>query len=136
MDGNKWYLDDPMQASEAINYLYSLPDDEFVSENEADSDAEEELNGLDKEPSSSNSNTPTRSSRDSSVYSNSPVTADYDFIHDVSRDDPTHNDPKDVPATYTKKDTPASNSENAKGKTQQRSHCAIIFFITVYCLQI
>lgn len=41
-----WNLDDPKQAEAALQYLYSLPDDEVNSEAEQDEDAVEELGEL------------------------------------------------------------------------------------------
>ncbi|CAG9762689.1 unnamed protein product [Ceutorhynchus assimilis] len=97
MDRKKWDLNDPEQAMDALNYLYSLPENENDSEAEADSEAEEELNDLDD--SQLPSSPCTSSSSRSSIYSNLPVTADYE-IHqnqenvadDSSNDDSNEDD--------------------------------------------
>ncbi|KAF2897258.1 hypothetical protein ILUMI_08916 [Ignelater luminosus] len=47
MSRRKWDLTLPKQAEEALDYYLSLPNDDLNSETECDSDAEEELNGLD-----------------------------------------------------------------------------------------
>lgn len=49
MSNKKWNLEDPQQAEEALNYLYSLPDDEWNSEAEVDDEDVEEFAALDKE---------------------------------------------------------------------------------------
>lgn len=41
-----WDLSDPNQAEAALQYLYSLPDNEMDSENDEDDEAEEELQSL------------------------------------------------------------------------------------------
>ncbi|KAG5879570.1 hypothetical protein JTB14_019865 [Gonioctena quinquepunctata] len=48
----EWNLDDPKQAEEALNYLFSLPENEENSEAEADSDAEVQSDALDTESAS------------------------------------------------------------------------------------
>lgn len=72
MNRTKWNLDNPRDAEEVINFLYSLPENEILSEVEADSDAEDELNALEIQ---SNTSTPS-TSREGSFYSTSPITAD------------------------------------------------------------
>ncbi|KAG5895768.1 hypothetical protein JTB14_001616 [Gonioctena quinquepunctata] len=74
----EWNLDDPKQAEEALNYLFSLPENRENSEAEADSDAEDQLNALDTESASrSGRHTSSAASSTSSIFTNSPVTADY-----------------------------------------------------------
>ncbi|KAG5874842.1 hypothetical protein JTB14_021914 [Gonioctena quinquepunctata] len=74
----EWNLDDPKQAEEALNYLFSLPENEENSEAEADSD--DQLNALDTESASrSGRNTSSAASSTSSIFTNSPVTADYNL---------------------------------------------------------
>lgn len=76
-----WNLEDPKQAEEALEYFYSLPEDEINSENEADSDAEEQLNALEKKLTKNiniYTSSPVSPSTTYNLYSNSPVTADYD----------------------------------------------------------
>ncbi|KAG5896913.1 hypothetical protein JTB14_028141 [Gonioctena quinquepunctata] len=76
----EWNLDDPKQAEEALNYLFSLPKNEENSETEADSDAEDQLNALDTESASrSGRNTSSTASSTSSIFTNSPFTADYNL---------------------------------------------------------
>ncbi|KAG5873348.1 hypothetical protein JTB14_017798 [Gonioctena quinquepunctata] len=60
----EWNLDDPKQAEEALNYLFSLPENEENSEAEADSDA----------------------SSTSSIFTNFPVTVDYN-LHETLADE-------------------------------------------------
>lgn len=45
---NKWNLEDPQQAEAALEFFFSLPDDEYNSDQEQDEGACEELNDLDK----------------------------------------------------------------------------------------
>ncbi|KAG5887670.1 hypothetical protein JTB14_011517 [Gonioctena quinquepunctata] len=76
----EWNLDDPKQAEEALNYLSSLPENEENSEAGADSDAEDQLNALEtKSASRSGRNTPSAASSTNSIFTNFPVTADYNL---------------------------------------------------------
>ncbi|KAG5874318.1 hypothetical protein JTB14_010519 [Gonioctena quinquepunctata] len=65
----EWNLDDPKQAEEALKYLFSLP------ENEAD-----QLDALDTESAiRSGRNISSAASSTSSIFTNSPVTVDYNL---------------------------------------------------------
>lgn len=39
MSFKKWNMDNPEEAQAAVEYLFSLPDDEYISEYECDLDA-------------------------------------------------------------------------------------------------
>ncbi|KAG5886823.1 hypothetical protein JTB14_006783 [Gonioctena quinquepunctata] len=76
----EWNLDYPKQAEKALNYLFSSPENGENSDAEADSDAEDQLDALDTESASrSGRNTSSAASSTSSIFTNYPVIADYNF---------------------------------------------------------